>query len=190
MEKLHSAYPGQECCGEFGTTKETIDEYNSWCIVWEPPGEQPAPWKDAKHSVPRELEEVPPPVAWGPHTGMFPACIWTLPPCQTFPADSLRNLVSWMLVCSTEGDLYQSETPHPFCIHHRAAMRILPPCARKTPNQTRMQSPIWLYFCFNYLLFHWIFIEQLCVLGACNIGSIQHESHIQTSKRGRQDHFA
>lgn len=45
--------------------QETIDEYNSWCIVWEPPGEQPAPWNDAKNSVPRELEEVPPPVAWG-----------------------------------------------------------------------------------------------------------------------------
>lgn len=157
--------------------QETIDEYNSWCIVWEPPGEQPAPWNDAKNSVPRELEEVPPPVAWGgSHTGIFPICIWTRPPYQTFPADPLRSQVSWTLGYGIE-DLCRSKTPHPFCTPGRAIMSSPPPCARKTPSQSRMQLSICLYFCFNYLLFHWIFMEQIYVLGACNIGSMQHESH-------------
>lgn len=31
--------------------KETIDESNYLCNVWEPPGEQPAPWNMAKHVV-------------------------------------------------------------------------------------------------------------------------------------------
>lgn len=68
MEKrLHFALPRiRDLQGEFESTKETMDEHSSWCIVWEPPGEQPAPWNDAQHSVPVELEEVPPPVAWGP----------------------------------------------------------------------------------------------------------------------------
>lgn len=121
--------------------QETIDAYNSWCIVWEPPGEQPAPWTQAKNSVPRELEEVPPPVAWGSHTGIFPVCIWTRPPSQTFPADPLRSQVSWTLGCGTEGDFCRSKTPHPLCTRGRAIMSIPPPCAGNHPVKAECGYP-------------------------------------------------
>lgn len=107
MEKLHLVYPEmRNLWGEFGTAKETIDECNSWCIVWGPPGGQLSPWNEAKRSVPGELEEVPPPVGWGPLAGFQP-------PCHTFPADPLRRLVS----CSMEGELGlgSDENPTPTC---------------------------------------------------------------------------
>lgn len=100
----------------------------------------------------------------GSHTGIFPICIWTRLPYQIFPADPLRSQVSWMLGYGIEGDLCRFKTPHPFCTPGRAIMSIPPPCARKTPSQSRMQLPICLYFCFNYLLFHWILWNKFMYL--------------------------
>lgn len=71
-----------------------------------------------------------------------------------------------------------SETSHPFRIHHGAMVRIPPHhvgCARKT-------SPIWVYFRFNHLLFHWPF----CWIASSMFSVLAAYSHIEISKKYRK----
>lgn len=165
MEKLHSVYPGEECWGSIWNHRN-----NRWiqpvvhCLGTSWRAASPLEWRQ---------EQCPQGAGGGPttcgmgggsHTGIFPICIWTRLPYQTFPADPLRSQVSWMLGYGIEGDLCRFKTLNPFCTPGRAIMSIPSPCARKTPSQSRMQLPICLYFCFNYLLFHWLLWNKFMFL--------------------------
>lgn len=116
-------------------------------------------------------------------TGMLPGCVWTLTPCQIFSAHPLRSLVPWLVVCSLERwcmrILNSSAILHSSRSHGENPTSL---CKENTQSNW-IQSPIRCTFVSIFYSFFERFVGQLYALSACSIGSAQHDSHTEISKK-------